>query len=187
MLPVLPKAPFPSSQWFLQNGGNLSRARCGCAACAPLTDSLRSESWTPRERGPGSQGACPLAEYEAAPHARLQRAPPRPCSLPLPTLLGLHSARLTPAPLSPCFHPHSDCSPRRRCPLVFLIQGVLLSLCRSEGTQSPGSLRSATTSQSPQLGAFAYFAQIQSFSNPYAAASPLPLAAAAALRLYCGS
>ena len=29
------------------------------------------------ERGRGSQGACPLAEYEAAPHARLWRARPR--------------------------------------------------------------------------------------------------------------
>ena len=59
ILPVLPKAPFPSSQWFLQNGGNLSRARRGCAACEPLTDSLRSGTWIPRERGPGVSGGLP--------------------------------------------------------------------------------------------------------------------------------
>src|ERR1041385_2579507 len=73
----VPKAPFPSSQLSLRNGGNLSRARGLCAACEPLTDSLRSGTWIPRERGPGSQGACPLAEYEAAPHARRQARPPR--------------------------------------------------------------------------------------------------------------
>src|ERR1017187_2220065 len=116
--------------------------------------------------GRGSQGACPLAEYEAAPHARLQRATP-PTHLPI-SFTPANSPRiafcpLTPAPLSPCFHPHSAgglC--RHRCLLVFSIQGVLPSLCRPEGTQSPGSPRSAATSQSPQLGAFAYSAEIQS-------------------------
>jgi len=89
--------------------------------------------------------------------------PPQPCSLPLPSLLGLYSALLTPAPLSPCFHTHSVCGPRRRCRLVFLIQGVLPSPERTEGTQSPGPPRSAATSQSPQPGAFAYSAETQSF------------------------
>jgi hypothetical protein len=106
--PALPKAPFPSSQLTLQNGGNLSRARRCCAACEPLTDCLRSGKWIPRERGPGSQGACPLAEYEAAPHARVPRALPSRADLSsLRTLLGLPFCLLTPAPLSPCFHPHS--------------------------------------------------------------------------------
>src|ERR1017187_6490737 len=31
--PAWPKAPFPSSQRYLQNGGKLSRARRFCAAC----------------------------------------------------------------------------------------------------------------------------------------------------------
>ncbi len=77
-------APFPSSQLFPQNGGNRSRARRCCAACEPLTDSLRSvQSGARGKGGRGSQGACPLAEFEAAPHARLQRAlSPAPISLP---------------------------------------------------------------------------------------------------------
>jgi hypothetical protein len=54
--PAWPKAPFPSSQLHLQNGGDLSRARRGCAACEPLTNSLRSGTWIPRERGPGVSG-----------------------------------------------------------------------------------------------------------------------------------
>jgi hypothetical protein len=40
----------------------------------------------------GSQGACPLAEYEAAPHARFPRrspAPGYPLSVPPRTLFGL--------------------------------------------------------------------------------------------------
>lgn len=55
----------------LQNGGHLSRARRFGAACEPLTNGLLSENWNPREGGRGSQGVVhPLAEYEAAPHAR---------------------------------------------------------------------------------------------------------------------
>src|ERR1017187_4048854 len=52
--------------------------------------------------------------------------------------------------------------PSPRCSLVFSIQGVLLSLTRSAGSQSPGSPRSAPSPQSPQLGAYAYLAE----SNP---------------------
>jgi hypothetical protein len=145
------------------NGGNLSRARAVCAACEPLTDSLRSLESGSRERGPGVSGGYPLAEHEAAPHARVARRSPRN----LPSAFPANSFRiafcpLTPAPLSPCFHPHSDCSLRHRCLLVFSFQGVLPSLRRSDGLQSPGFRRSAATSQSPQLGAFAYSAK----SNP---------------------
>ena len=51
----------------------------------------------PGKGGQGSQGACPLAEYEAAPHARLQRAvsalgplfPGQDSLFPLPLLLFL--------------------------------------------------------------------------------------------------
>ncbi len=71
-----PQAPFPSSQLNSRNGRNLSRARGFCAACEPLTNSVRSGTSIPRERGPGvSGGLFPLAEDEAAPHARAPRAP----------------------------------------------------------------------------------------------------------------
>src|ERR1017187_8053061 len=59
--------------------------------------------------------------------ARCARPSPA-CSVSLPYSSRIAFGPLTPAPLSPCFHPHSDCGLRRRCPLVFLIQGVLLSL-----------------------------------------------------------
>jgi hypothetical protein len=108
------RGPFPSSQVSLRNGRKLSRARSLCAACAPLTDSFRSGTWNQRERGRGSQGARPMAEYEAAPHARCQaRRPPAIdfqvicLSGSVPFLRGLFFCQLTPAPLSPCFHPHS--------------------------------------------------------------------------------
>ena len=39
-----------------------------CAACEPLTDRFRSDTQFVEGKGAGSQGACPLAEYEAAPH-----------------------------------------------------------------------------------------------------------------------
>lgn len=108
------RGPFPSSQLSLRNGRKLSRARGLCAACEPLTDSFRSGTSHQRERGRGSQGARPLAEYEAASHARCQaRRPLRhglSSNLPL-WLCSLSLAdcfcQLTPAPLSPCFHPHS--------------------------------------------------------------------------------
>ena len=41
------------------------------AAGEPLTDSALHRYSSLRERGPGFQGARPLAEFEAAPHARL--------------------------------------------------------------------------------------------------------------------
>jgi hypothetical protein len=156
-----PQAPFPSSQRFFQNGSGRSRARRCCAACEPLTDCFRSDTQSSEGKGAGSQGACPLAEYEAAPHGARQRAGSSPASF-LANSLRIAFYSLTPAPLSPCFHPHSVCSLRRRCLLVFSIQGVLPSRCRSEGLQSPGFHRSAPNSQSPQLGAFAYLQN----SNP---------------------
>src|SRR2546423_15000507 len=67
-------APFPSSQRLLQNGSDRSRARFLCAACEPLTDRFRSDTQSCEGKGAGSQGACPLAEYEAAPHGAPQRA-----------------------------------------------------------------------------------------------------------------
>src|SRR5215813_3261231 len=95
---------------------------------------------------------------------------------------GLSFADLTSAPLSPCFHPHSNCGFRRRCPLVFSIQGVLLSQYRPDRSQSPGSRRSAARSQSPQLGAFAYSAK----SNPTRSFKPPLWPWSCLLRPPCG-
>ena len=151
---------------FLQNGGDLSRARRFGAACEPLTDCLRSVQSVPRERGPGSQGACPLAEFEAAPHARVSAPLPRSISLlcasciaPWIVLLPVDFLRA----LSPCFHPHSVCGLRPQVPAgVLNSRGAAISVTNC-GSQLPGSRRSAATSQSPQLGAFAYSAEFQSF------------------------
>ena len=155
--------PLPSYQWFLQNGCGRSRARRFCAACEPLTGRFRSDTQFSEGKGAGSQGACPLAKFEAAPHGALQRARPCRSSPAFPAnSLRIALCPLTPTPLSPCFHPHSVCGPRRRCLLVFSIQGVLPSRWRSEGIQSPVFRRSAATSQSPQPGAFAYLQN----SNP---------------------
>jgi hypothetical protein len=104
----------------------------------------------------GFQGACPLAEYEAAPHARRQARRRSPSAPPVRVpfadcLLSIDSSAIVamlPSALS------GSCS--LRCPLVFSIAGVLPSLNRSEENQSPGPRRSAATSQSPQLGASAY-------------------------------
>jgi hypothetical protein len=111
-----------------------------------------------------SGGLAPLAEYEAAPHARVARVPtagdPALSSPPNSLRIGLlpvdSSALVATLPSALCLRP----SPR--CSLVFSIQGVLLSLTRSVGSRSPGSPRSAPSPQSPQLGAYAYLAE----SNP---------------------
>src|ERR1019366_620456 len=58
---------------------------------------------------------------------------------------------------------------------IVLILGVLLSQKRSVESQSPGSRRSAATSQSPQLGAFAYLAEPRSFRNLIRSEMPMPL------------
>jgi hypothetical protein len=144
---------------------------------APFPRGLRTLDRLPPFRnidaeGKGAGGLRGLAPWRSMRRRLMRafRAPPPVASLPV--LSPANSPRiafcpLTPAPLSPCFHPHSGCDlRRRRCLLVFSIQGVLPSLCRSAGTQSPGSPRSAPTSQSPQLGAFAFCRNPILYSNP---------------------
>ena len=75
------EAPFPSSGKSSGTGRDRSRARVCSAAGEPLTDPSRSVQSGARERGPGFQGARPLAKFEAAPHARLPRRFP-PSTLP---------------------------------------------------------------------------------------------------------
>ena len=159
--------PFPSLRKVFGTARS-GQGRAGFARlCVPLTDSLRSAIWSSRERGRGLRG-LPLAVFEAEPHARLQRAasPASPLSLSLSNRILLWMIPLLVdflRALSPCFHPHSFGCLRCRCLLVFSFQGVLPSQCRTAGPQFPGSRRSAATSQSPQLGAFAYSADSQSF------------------------
>ena len=118
------------------------------------------------QQGKGAGGLRGLAPWRSLRQrliARVQRAaqPRFPCSSALfaschLALLGLafcyvdFRAIVAILPSALCLQP----SPR--CPLVFSIQGVLPSQLRSVQNQSPGSRRSAATSQSPQLGAFAY-------------------------------
>src|SRR5439155_3493451 len=162
--------PFPSSQFAFRNGGRLSRARRFCAACEPLTDSLRSGTLSPRERGPGSQGACPLAEYEAAPHAR--RGAPSPArSLSAHEFANFRytASRTIPpystswlglsfAARSPCFHTHSRHLFRAACKIgsfvfwrgaVYLSDGLLQRPRR--GTQSPPDAAHSANSTSALL------------------------------------
>ena len=87
----------------------------------------------PEGKGAGVSGRLPpLAEFEAnascAPASRVL-LPPNGHRSPF-----LHNSPWIvflpvdfPAPLSPCFHPHSVCCFRRRCLLVFSIPGVLPS------------------------------------------------------------
>ena len=118
----------------------------------------------------GLRGLVPLAEYEAAPHARVSApsASPCPVSRMLSHFVDRFSARLSSRPS----YRHASIRTRLwlppRCPLVFSIRGVLLSRKRSVESQSPGSRQSATTPQSPQPGAFAYLAD----SVPSASSSP---------------
>src|SRR4051812_9280974 len=69
------RPPFPHL-WCLSSQGSESvKGGVLCRRSEPLTDSLPCvQSRLQGKGGRGSQGACPLAEYEAAPHARLKRA-----------------------------------------------------------------------------------------------------------------
>ena len=117
--PILPNAPFPSSQLF----------------------SLRPEG-----KGLGVSGACPWRSLRQL------------LLLPGLCLCRLSSLRL-------CRHAsirtRSAVLQRRRCLWCSQFMGVLPSR-RTAGSQLPGFRRAAATSQSPQLGAFAYSAEIQS-------------------------
>ena len=158
-----------------------------------------------KAEGKGAGGLRGLAPWRSM-RQRLMRA----CGAPPPPHT-LRSLPDFPPLLRNCFL--SDCLSRPyrhasirtllwlppRCPLVFSIREVLLSQHRSVGPQSPVARRSPATSQSPQLGAFAYLADSRSFASSflpcpywlYAAASAFPFpfafAASAAFRLYCGS
>src|SRR6266567_2694495 len=80
------------------------------AACEPLTDPSRPLQSDRRERGRGSQGACPLAEFEAAPHARSSARSPR----------SVHNAKLSKVAFRSSRTPRSTsclCLPHA-CPLV---------------------------------------------------------------------
>src|SRR5580698_9200485 len=116
--------------------------------------------------GKGAGGLRGLAPWRSL-RQRLMRAAfsalvPLGCiqlSSLIPVSSELLSARL---PCTPVVYRHASIrtlmwlSPR--CPLVFLILGVLLSQMRSVESQLPGSRLSAPPSQSPQPGAFAYLA-----------------------------
>ena len=165
----LPIAPFPSSMVSSQNGGNRSRARRFCAALRTLDGFPPFCNLEFEGKGAGSQGLAPGGVLRQS-LMRASSAPPLP--LPLSLSLSLSNRILLwmipllvdfLRALSPCFHPHSFGCLRCRCLLVFSFQGVLPSQCRTAGPQFPGSRRSAATSQSPQLGAFAYSADSQSF------------------------
>jgi len=78
-------APFPRLWIWFRAERDPSRARVFGAACEPLTDPSRPLQSDRRERGRGFQGACPLAEFEAAPHARSSARSPR----------SVHNAKLS--------------------------------------------------------------------------------------------
>jgi len=156
-------APFPSSQSSLQNGGICQ----GRAAFARLANPcLMPAILEPGARGKGAgvSGACSLAEFEAAPHARPRRAAHQPIpSFVLDHLFETVFRRLTPAPcrlasIRTLFWTVAT------VPIGVLNSRVLLSLCRSEGSLSPGSLRSAATSQSTQTRRFRMSAESSSSS-----------------------
>src|SRR5579864_4929491 len=65
------QAPFPSyGDVFRERGGSVKGARFW-RGWRTLDRSLAFPTIQSQGKGPGSQGAGPLAEYEAAPHARL--------------------------------------------------------------------------------------------------------------------
>ena len=144
------RPPFPHL-WCLSSQGSESvKGGVLCRRSEPLTDSLPCVQ--SRLQGKGAGGLRGLAPWRSM-RQRLMRASSAQ-SLPLMVNTSWY---LSSAPLSPCFHSHSDCGLPPRCPLVFSIQGVLPSPHRSEGDAVAWSpTRSAATSQSPQLGAFAY-------------------------------
>src|SRR5579859_1519018 len=132
------------------NAGDLSRARVFGAAGEPLTDPSRSLQSNPRERGPGSQGAGPLAEYEAAPHARL--------SAPLPG--GLDHLRVVQTVASLSFrtsrstssasHPHLHWSVARPAS-IRILAAFLGAACKIRSFESGrGAAISATASYGNQ-------------------------------------
>lgn len=67
---------FPEGRKSVKGGPPLGRRS------EPLTDFLPSNTMRPEGKGAGSQGACPLAEFEAAPQARRFCAPSSPGCLP---------------------------------------------------------------------------------------------------------
>ena len=195
------RPPFPLHSYLLRNGGDLSRARRFCAGLRTLDRfSPFRTIQSPRERGPGSQGACPLAEFEAAPHARLTRAAPPASHLLRSPLIASSRHPLFcsvdfPRALSPCFHPHSVCGLRRGACWCSQFKGCC-HLGGDLGAQLPGSrticrdLAVTPTRRFRILRRISILSQIPPIS-PYCcfslccrlALSSCPFA----FRLYCGS
>src|SRR5947208_2700471 len=118
----------------------------------------------PRERGPGSQGACPLAEFEAAPQARIARPFPVPSLFPaIPAAWIVLLLVDFPAPCSPCFHPHSDCGLGPQVPAGVLIsRGAAISVtnCRVPVAWLPSFCRDLAVTPTRR---FRILRRIQSF------------------------
>ena len=156
-----PKARFPLSAEPLREW----RSRCQGRRLLPAQRTLDCHfaspyNSTPRERGPGSQGACPLAEYEAAPHARLRAflLPPIQCFVLLsnpslqyppdsrPSLFAVFPLPSFAVP-SPCFHAHSRCSSLAACIMVScfgMSRGAAISASVSYSSQDAERSRPQT-------------------------------------------
>jgi hypothetical protein len=153
-----PGPPFPHIRRCFFGREKICQGRLGLAAKRTLDRFSPFRTIETEGKGAGGlRGLVPLAEYEAAPHARFSA----PCLVLSRVFSHFSKSAYLPDCLSRQYR-HASIRTRLwlppRCLLVFWILGVLLSLSRSVESQSPGSRRSATTSQSPQLGAFAYLA-----------------------------
>jgi hypothetical protein len=124
------------SSWRSSEGRKSVKGGRFCRRSEPLTDFLPSVQSASRERGPGSQGACPLAEYEAAPHARPSAPSPSPDSvlcwigsgfsrtLVCPTVSRARFATLPSALCCGCRHGALWCSKYRGAAISEAICGV---------------------------------------------------------------
>ncbi len=194
-------APFPSSldEFSWEGRKSVKGGRC-CRRSEPLTDFLPSVQSRPRERGPGvSGGSSPWRRMRQ----RLMRAPARRPhrSFLLSGLRAvspeLFSARLSFAPVSPRFHPHSVVAAATVPIGVLDTRGAAISEAICGVPVAWFSTISRDLAVTPTRR-FRISRRFQSHSNsspltspPYAATLVLPLtlaaAASAALRLYCGS
>ena len=189
-------APFPLSQSAFQGmeGSSQGRAPLLGAACVPLTASLHSPQSASRERGRGSQGACPLAKYEAAPHGAPQRA----------TLFRRSAASSVPCP-SPdpslavscafvAMLPYALVCSDFRCGAGWCSRfvGALPSLLRTGGNRLPIPADLPRPRSHPNSALYhcqlpAISLQSLSYAATFPARSRFLVAAASAFRLYSGS